>query len=177
MISTALRAAVAAAAMLAATSAFAAGNLIANGDFSSPNLGGGWTEYSNLDGWTSLNDAIEVGYSPIYGLPCDNAGCQNLEVNANTWGEDVYTVTGLTPQSTYDLFWDYGGRASGGPDYLDVSFGGAVLTQDSGSVGYWTHNAFAVVAMSTSRPSSSRRWTRAAPAVGPRTATKSPMSR
>ena len=67
-----------------------------------------------------MNDEVEVGYSPIYGLSCVNAACQNLEVNGNTFGDDYQTVTGLTVGDTYTLSYLYGGRTSGGPDTLDV---------------------------------------------------------
>ncbi len=152
MVLTCLRGAVAAVAILAASSASAGVNLIADGDFSSPPQGGGWTIYApGINGWTSdIGDGIEIGYSPIYGLGCDNAGCQNLELDANTWGADSYTVTGLHVGTTYDLSWDYGGRSSGGPSSATASFGGVILTTDSGSVGVWTHNEFSVVATSTS---------------------------
>jgi hypothetical protein len=56
------------------------------------------------------------------------------------------TVTGLTVGKTYDLSWLYGGRPGGGPQALNVSFGGTLLTQDSGSTGVWTPNHFQVVA-------------------------------
>jgi PEP-CTERM motif len=137
--------------MVAACSAFAGPNLISDGDFSSPNQFGGWSiYYPGVNGWVNTNgDGIEIGYSPIYGLPCDNGGCQNLEVNANTFDTDSYTVSGLTVGSIYTLSWDYGGRTSGGPDYLDVSFGGTHLTTDGGSIGYWTLNSFLVKATSS----------------------------
>lgn len=151
MPSTALRGTVAAAAILAASTAFAGVNLISDGDFSNPNQGGSWTIYSpGTNGWTStVGDGIEIGYSPIYGLPTDNAGGQNLELNANIYGTDSYTVSGLQIGATYDLSWDYGGRTSGGPSSATVSFGGAVLANDGGSIGMWTHNAFQIVATST----------------------------
>jgi hypothetical protein len=152
MVSTYLRGAVAAASILAASSAFAGPNLIMDGDFSSPPQSGGFSVYSpGINGWTSdIGDGIEIGNSALYGLGCDNAGCQNLELNANTWGTDSYTVTGLRVGTTYDLSWDYGGRTSGGPSSATASFGGVTLTTDSGSIGVWTHNEFSVVATSTS---------------------------
>ncbi len=151
MLSTALRGAVAAAAILAASTAFAGVNLINDGDFSNPNQGGGYSVYSpGINGWTStIGDGVEIGYSPLYGLPTDNAGGQNLELNANTYGTDSYTVSGLKVGATYDLSWDYGGRTAGGPSSATVSFGGTVLADDSGSIGTWTYNWFQVVATST----------------------------
>ncbi len=149
-----LRGAVAAVGILAASSAFAGPNLIVNGDFSTPNVGLGWNEWSpgtTQTGWTSVNDAIEIGNSPNnYGLPCASPGCQNLEVNANTWGDDYQIVTGLTVGDWYRLSYLYGGRITGGPDALDVNFGGVHLTTDSGSVGSWTLNSFLVEATAPS---------------------------
>jgi hypothetical protein len=128
-----------------------ASNLITDGDFSLPNQGGGWTIYSpGTNGWLNSNgDGIEIGTSTIYGLPCANSACQQLEVNANAFDTDQQTVNGLIVGHTYDLSYLYGGRTSGGPDILDVSFGGTPLIKDSGSIGYWTLNSFSIVATST----------------------------
>src|ERR1700691_3481002 len=97
MLSTALRGAVAATATLAVSTAFAGVNLISDGDFSSPNQGGSFSIYSpGIDGWTStIGDGIEIGSSALYGLPPDNAGGQNLELDANVYGTDSFTVSGL----------------------------------------------------------------------------------
>ncbi|SDJ65015.1 MULTISPECIES: PEP-CTERM sorting domain-containing protein [Bradyrhizobium] len=129
-----------------------ASNLIVNGDFSTPNQSGGWSIYSpGTSGWTNANgDGVEIGTSPIYGLSCISAGCQNLEVNANTFDRDYQTITGLTAGATYTLSWLYGGRTSGGPDALEVYWGNTLLTTNSGSVGVWTPNSFSVVADGTS---------------------------
>ena len=103
-------------------------------------------------GWTTNDPGgdIEIGNGSVYGLPCDNAGCRNQEINANAFNTVSYTVTGLTVGKAYDLSWDYGGRTSGGPDFLNVSFGGNLLVQNFGSVGPWTDNAFSVVATASS---------------------------
>jgi len=147
-----VRGVVAAAAVLAASSAFAGANLIQDGDFSSPNAGGGVAyEPSGFMGWTT-NDpggVLEIGYSPIYGLPCANAACQSQEVNANAFDTVSYSVSGLTVGATYDLSWDYGPRAGDGYQALDVYFGGVHLTTDAGSVPAWIANNFAVTATST----------------------------
>lgn len=125
-----------------------AANLISDGDFSNPNTGGSWGLFSNgsVGAWTNdNNDLLEVGNSGVYALPCDNGGCQNLEVNANNVDTVSQTVT-LTAGKVYDLSWDYGGRNNGGgTQILDVSFGGNGLTSDTGSYGVWTHNSFDVV--------------------------------
>jgi hypothetical protein len=58
-------------------------------------------------------------------------------------------VTGLTIGQRYDLSFLYGGRPGGGPQALDVYFGGQLLTTDSGSFGVWTPNFFSVQATAT----------------------------
>ena len=128
MISGVVRSAAAIAAMLVASSAFAGVNLISNGDFSSPVQGPpGWSIYTpSVDGWTStIGDGIEIGQSSIYGLSCISAGCQQMELNAYTWGLDSYTVTGLVVGQSYTLSYDYGVRNGGGPSSAVTTFGGA----------------------------------------------------
>jgi hypothetical protein len=141
-----LRCAIAAGVLLAGSSAWAATNLITDGDFSSPNQSGGWTiYYPGTNGWASTNgDGVEIGTSPIYGLPCVNASCQNLEIDANNFDTIGQTISGLTAGASYTLSFLYGGRTSGGPDALDVYFDGAHLTTASGSVGVWTPYSFTV---------------------------------
>ena len=144
-----LMALVAAGAFFAATSVQAS-SLIVNGDFSTPAEGGSWGLSSPILGWTSATlDTIEVGTSPIYGLACISASCQNLEVNANTFGSVYQTVVGLTPGQTYNLAFDYGGRPGGGDQALQVFFGGNLLATDTGSFGVWTLNSFLVTPTST----------------------------
>jgi len=127
MVTTFVRGAVAAAAILAASSAFAGVNLITNGDFSSPNEFGSWSNQgSTWEGWTtSAANGIEIGASSVYGLPSISSGGQNLELDGNTWGTDSYTVTGLTVGETYNLSW--GSRVDAGPlrGHRDVDLGDA----------------------------------------------------
>jgi hypothetical protein len=99
--------------------------------------------------WTNAHDRVEIGYNNVYGLPALGSRVK-LEVNADTWGDVTQTVSGLTKGAAYQLSYDYGGRASGGVQSLDVSFGGKRLTTDTGSIGEWTLNSFTVVATSTS---------------------------
>jgi len=148
-----------------------AANLIQDGDFSSPSVGGGWGEFSGT-GWSN-NDpsnpgAIEIGFSPIYGMPCASADvCQNMEVNANAFDASFQTVNGLTVGAQYNLSWLYGGRDSGGPDFLDVSFGGQYLVTNSGSIGVWSPNSYVVTATATSETLVFASWTTSgAPSYG-----------
>ena len=132
----ALFAAAFAVAAVAAVPAFAATNLVADGQFSTSGVGTGWGEFTNTP-WTNLSDSgVEIGYSPIYGLATVNATGTNLEVNANTFGDVVQTLD-LTGGVTYELSYLYGGRPGGGPQTLDVSLGTLSFT-NTGSFGYWT---------------------------------------
>jgi hypothetical protein len=130
--------------------AFATTNLIVNGDFTQPTLVVPWGQCDScITGWTNANDMVEIGYSWVYGLTKIGSGV-NLEANANTWGNVSQTVTGLTKGAAYNLTFEYGGRAIGGVQSLDVSFGGKTLTTDTGSIDQWTLNSFTIVANSTS---------------------------
>jgi hypothetical protein len=129
--------------------AFAATNLVVNGDFTAPSVGG-YGQFASIPGWTSGNgDSIEIGANGTYGLSTVGSGF-NLEVNSNTFGDVSQTVTGLVVGNSYTLSYLYGGRPGGGAQALDVSFGGVLLTNDTGSIGSWTSNSFTVVATSTS---------------------------
>jgi hypothetical protein len=126
--------------------------VIVNGDFTNPNVGGGYGQFATIPGWFDTSDTLEVGASSVYGLPCETAGCQNLEVNANTFDTVSQTVTGLTVGETYDLSWDYGGRNGGGPQQLDVFFGGVQIATDTsnGVNAFWTPNEVSVIASGSS---------------------------
>lgn len=125
--------------------ASASTNYVVNGNFTdgaSP-----WVS-TQTDGGAS--DSVEIYPSYVYGLPCITAGCLNAEVNANAVDTLSQTITGLTPGQTYSLVWDYGGRNGGGPQTLDVTFGGVAVTTDSsdGSDAFWTFNRYTVTATS-----------------------------
>jgi len=145
-----------AAAAVAAISAMSvpafAANAIVNGDFSTPNTGGGWENSQGplVTGWTDVNEAggnVEIGNSSIYGLTCISTNCQNLEVNNNTFGDVFQTVTGLTAGQSYTVSFDYGGRTSGGPDSMNFLVNGTQLGATiGGSIGSWTPYAFTFTA-------------------------------
>jgi len=146
--------------LLAAAAAFAlagsaqAANLIVNGNFDSPDVGGGSGTFNSIPGWVSnTGDTIEIGNSGVYGLGCVTAGCHNLEVNANTFGDVSQTVSGLTAGNSYFLSLIYGGRGGGGFQQLWVSFGGQTIGifGSDGSASAWTYYAtFEVAATSAS---------------------------
>ena len=99
----------------------------------------------------NLTDSgVEIGGSALYGVPCSSTGCQNLEVNAYTFGDVVQTITGLTASKHYLLSYEYGGRPGGGTQVLDVNFGGSHVYTNTGSFGAFTPNNFIVTAHGTS---------------------------
>jgi hypothetical protein len=134
--------------------AHAATNLVSDGDFSTPNEGGGFSFVPNggVGGWTNQTEGVlEVGANGVYGLGCYSSSiCQNLEVNANGFDTVSQTISGLVVGETYTVSWAYGGRNGGGPQALNVSFGGAPLTQDTSDGladdAVWSPNSFTVKA-------------------------------
>jgi hypothetical protein len=132
-----------------------AANLVVNGTFSTPNVGGSWNLFPNgaVPGWTSNNNEIEIDSPGAVGMPCISAGCQSAEWDGTTFDTISQTVTGLTPGRAYTLSWEYGDRGGSGPQETDVSFGGSLVTQDSNasmSPGTWSLNTFTVTATATS---------------------------
>jgi hypothetical protein len=108
-----------------------ADDLIVNGSFENPDVGGSWNPFSNgeVPGWNAI-DAANPTTSPV--IEIDNSGesvggpaydgVQSLEVNAYN-PEDVYqTITGLTVGQTYVLSWAYGDRPGSGDEELQVYF-------------------------------------------------------
>ena len=134
---------------LAMAGSASAASLIVNGDFSSPNYGGGWGASNAVPGWTNAADGgeVETGASSIYGLPCYSSDCTNLEVNYVTLGSVSQTVNGLMAGHVYTLSWAYGGRPGGGAQSLNVSWDGNVISTDTGSYGTWTLYTFKVKAL------------------------------
>jgi hypothetical protein len=138
--------------VLAAAAAAHAGNLVVDGDFSQP-AGGAYSDFASIPGWTNNSgDGFELGNSGTYGLLCINTSCQSDEVNANGFDSISQTITGLVVGKTYDVSWEYGGRNGGGPQALNVSFGGSPLTTDTsdGVDAKWTQNSYVVTATSAS---------------------------
>ncbi len=135
------------------SAAHATTNLVADGDFSTPATlsNGSWGQYSSpVTGWTDATDSIEIGLSTTYGLGCVNSACRSMEVNDNGFDTVSQTVSGLVVGQSYNIFYDYGGRPGGGVQELDVSFGGSLLTTNTGSLGAWTNEHFIVTATATS---------------------------
>jgi hypothetical protein len=128
-------------------------NLITNGTFSDPNVGGGWNFFANgnVSGWTGGSGKIEIDSSTVVMSSGYNGASQSLEVNTNTFDSVSQTLNGLTAGTDYLLTWGYGDRSGSGPQQLDVFFGGRLVTSDHGTgSGKWTANSFIVRATGTS---------------------------
>jgi hypothetical protein len=151
----AFAAAVTSAVLLAGASEVrAAPNLIVDGTFSSPTVGGGWSIYTNggVSGWNSNNNETEIDYQLVV-MPTFYKGIpgQSMELDGNIFDTISQTVSGLTPGAQYTLSWGYGDRPGGGGGYqADVFFGGKLVTIDTGTdSGLWTSNSFVVTATAT----------------------------
>ena len=144
-------AAIVAVAMMASAPAFA-GNLIVDGDFSQPFTDGFSADLPNgTGGWSNASEPVyEIDYSNNYGLRCADAGCQNLEVNGNTFGDVSQTVSGLTPGQSYWVTFLYGGRPGSGSQGIDFLMNGVQTGGEiTGSIGVWTPYHFKFTATGT----------------------------
>ena len=119
MISTCLRGAVAAAAIVAASSAFAGTNLVADGDFDSPSGGGAFTTYSSGTSFGPWN--VTVGSVDLIGgywqAP---VGGGSVDLDGNAPG-GITQVLNLTSGETYDLSFYLSGNPDGGPATKSVT--------------------------------------------------------
>ena len=146
------------AAIAGANPARATPNLITNGSFEAPSVGGGWSLFANgsVPGWTSNNNELEIDHTPILSGAGTSAydGSQSAEVDGSTFDTLSQTVTGLTIGARYTLSWAYGSRPGSGPQRLDVSFGGVPVASNtsdgSGDAVAWTPNVYTIVANATS---------------------------
>jgi hypothetical protein len=132
----------------------AAPNLIVNGTFATPNVGSGWSIFPNggVPGWSSNNNETEIDYQLVV-MPSFYNGIpgQSMEADGNTFDTISQTVTGLSVGRRYTLSWGYGDRPGSGPQRLDVSLGGGLVTSDFGSgSGSWVPNSYVVTATATS---------------------------
>ena len=138
-------------AIAAAVPAHAA--IVINGGFTAPATGTGYTNTSTVPGWTDTVETggfAEVGANAVYGLPTIGSG-YNAEVNNNTFGVLVQTVSGLIVDQTYNFSYEYGGRPDGGPQGLNVTIGGSSLGPTAtGSMGFWTLKTGTFTATDTS---------------------------
>jgi hypothetical protein len=122
-------------------------DMITDGNFASPGVGGNWNIYSSVPGWTLSADGLEIDNSTILGLACHDADCQSAELNGNTFDTITQTVTGLVIGNTYMLSWAYGDRPGSGLQQVNVYFGNTLIASDHGTgAGTWSNNAFTITA-------------------------------
>ncbi len=134
-----------------AAPAFAATNLVQDGDFSSPGYGGGWGAAQGPYWSNKAESGVESGNSGVYGLGCANNACQSMEVDYKTFGDVVQTVSGLFVGKTYELSYLYGGRTDTGLQQMNVFFGGSQVGGVNTAVdGKWTVYSFFVTATAKS---------------------------
>lgn len=135
-----------------------ASNLIVNGSFESPSVGGAWNLFTNgeVPGWnnTAGDGFIEIDSgAAISGTVF--SGSQSMELNANTFDTVSQDVSGLVVGDTYLLSWAYGDRPGSGPQEMNVLFGGNTVTTDfdafagSNPTLVWNANSFKVTATAT----------------------------
>ncbi len=128
MISTSLRGAVAAAAVVAASSAFAAANLVADGDFSNPWGGSTFTDYlsgSTFGPWTVTGSGSgpygSAGVDLIGGYwQAPTSGGGSVDLDGLYPGGIEQTLT-LTSGKTYDLSFYLSGNPDGFPTTKSVT--------------------------------------------------------
>lgn len=107
--------------------AFAHANLITNGSFETPDIGGGtYSIYASIPGWTTpFGAGIEI-QDHVAGSPYD--GLQHVELDSN-YNSGMMQQIAVTAGASYDLSFAYSprpgvGRASNG---IEVWFEGSLL--------------------------------------------------
>jgi hypothetical protein len=130
-------------------------DLITDGTFASPDVGGGWNGFNSsgssaaggVNGWTDSLGHIEIDNSAMLGLPSYNGFSQSLEVNSTAPDTVSQTVSGLTPGARYDLSFGYGVRPGSGTQELEVFFNGVLLDTyfaTNSDTGFWTSENYLV---------------------------------
>ncbi|HSU55331.1 MAG TPA: hypothetical protein VLT36_14840, partial [Candidatus Dormibacteraeota bacterium] len=88
-------------------------NLIVNGSFENPNLGGGWALYNNIPGWSAVGAyPIEIGAGGVYG---DSGYDQQQVMEQDTTGNAMVDQILATPGGSYNLSFLYADRLSVAP--------------------------------------------------------------
>jgi RTX toxin RtxA len=97
------------AALLFLAAAAANANLIQNGSFENPNLGGGWNLFSSIPGWTAVGAyPIEIGAAGIYGVTGQD-GLQVMELDST--GNAMVQQIVASAAGSYQLSFRFAQRA------------------------------------------------------------------
>lgn len=120
--------AVALGAATCATPVIAQTELIVNGSFEDPDLGGDWSEFDVITGWTAVSGCgIEIGAAGIYGVTGQD-GLQVCELDSDCNTEIRQTVA-TTPGCTYTLTFRTAKRAGtdDSTNQVNVFWGGTPI--------------------------------------------------
>ncbi len=130
-------------------------DLIVNGSFENPNVGTGFTVFTNggVPGWTSNNNEIEINNTAGSIGFAAYSGAQSAELNGTTYDTISQTVTGLVVGKDYLLTWAYSGRVGAGNQQTNVLFNGVQVGQNTstGAAAGWVNTSVIVRAAATSQ--------------------------
>jgi hypothetical protein len=116
---------------LASLPSLANANLVTNGSFEADaQANGTWGIYSNLTGWTGVNE-VELRNN-VAGVASDGVNYVELDTTANN---SIFQMISTTAGSVYDLSFDYSPRedVSSQSNPIRAFWNGSLLTQITGS--------------------------------------------
>jgi hypothetical protein len=114
---------------VAALATIANANLITNGSFEDPDVGGGWGLFTTIPGWTAVGTfPIEIGHASVYGVT-NNHLDQVMEMDS-TGNSIVQQILGTSTGTSYDLAFGVARRSgvSATDCRVEVYWNGGLLT-------------------------------------------------
>ena len=129
----------------AATAANAA-NLVTNGSFEDPAIGGSWAPVANVPGWVNATEStIEIQTTGL-GYITAADGNQYIEVNGNQPSYIHTTALATVAGESYYFSFAYAGRWNGGTNKIDVLWDGNVIQAAlaAPSTSAWTYYTYTV---------------------------------
>ena len=125
-----------------------AAELVTNGSFENPALGGAWEAVSNLQGWVNTTEStIEIQTSGLGYITAAN-GNQYMELNGNLPSYVHTTALATVAGDSYTFSFAYAGRSDGGTNTIDVLWDGSVIQAalHAPSTSAWTYYCYTVTA-------------------------------
>jgi hypothetical protein len=138
---------------VAALATIANANLITNGSFEDPDVGGGWGLFTTIPGWTAVGTfPIEIGHASVYGVT-NNHLDQVMEMDS-TGNSIVQQILGTSTGTSYDLAFGVARRSgvSATDCRVEVYWNGGLLTTidpSSTVMAYYSFNVLGGVSGST----------------------------
>ena len=129
----------------AATAANAA-NLVTNGSFEDPAIGGSWEPVASVPGWVNATEStIEIQTTGL-GYITAADGNQYIEVNGNVPSYIHTTALATVAGDSYYFSFAYAGRWNGGTNKIDVLWDGNVIQAAlaAPSTSAWTYYTYTV---------------------------------